>query len=251
MNIKHLLLLFLVLFCATYINIIAESENSIVNFENLFYSIVKIETNKTQKDIIDPDGLVPKKVSYGTGFYVTDYGLILTAAHVVDEESKILNKSIRCTNLATMSSFLSTVVKIDRKKDIALLIDHSTFNKHEHYINLSSLPNINIKENSICYCIGIPNDYQKTDRLLLISLGNIISSSFNLSGHRKIEWRKNVILTSCQVSAGFSGGIVTTDDFIPSGIILGTFEKDEKFYSFARKIKDAQYLIKEYEEDNF
>ena len=240
---KHFILIFL----AIGLFISAKSNNLFKKdgLGDLFKSIVKIRIDTTQKLSVDSAGLVEFKTNYATGFYVTEYGLILTAAHAMEKQSKLQSDSIICTELVSLDEFAAIPLIIDTKNDLALLL-RPRGNKINHFINISNLKINDAKTD--CYCIGVPNELHKSNKIFAISYGKILSFSKNLRGSNKMPYRKNLIFTNCEVISGFSGGLILDANLSPIGLILGALEEKRKTFCFGKSFKYVRKLVNEYEE---
>ena len=219
------------------------------SLEYILKSMVRIQVVTTEELNVEVDGTIQKKFSYGSGFYISKSGLILTAAHVINKASKLCKSPLQGYDFNTNRLSGLTIVFIDYTTDIALLqneyyTSREHFNKNKFFINLNKKTS-SIKKDMTCFCIGFPNEIQKLDGICSLSFGKILSTSKNLPGYKKMMWRKNVLLSSCKVTSGFSGGLVVDSNFLPIGIIIGSHEKKNTSQSIIRKVKDIRKLLDE------
>lgn len=236
---KNPLILVLVLI-TIYIGNLSFSQNTI---DGIAKSLVKIKTYNSDNYSVDRFGVVESEYSYGTGIYISEYGHILTAYHVIEESSSMSTDPYTCTS-HNGEIFTPLYVWHDKNLDIAILLDpnYTGIKTNKNFINLKNISN-NIKKGHQCISFGFPNEIQNVEEILAISTGIIKYVDKNLPGHNKLKYRKNVIVTSSNVIPGFSGGIVTDINMFPIGVILGTYNYSNKKYSFVRNFEEIRDTI--------
>jgi len=214
-------------------------------------SMVKIQVNSTQRLEIDEAELIEKNYSYGSGFYISEDGLILTSTHVINKASRLQDTPIQCVELDSGKTYGLIVIFRDDDSDISLLqnVRYTDFNtKRKDFIHLNASMNV-LRDGVECFCLGVPNELHKYFGIYAISAGKVLRIAIDLAGADKVKSRKKALLTSCEVAAGFSGGLVVDLAFNPLGIILGAVDSKQKKESYARKISDVLSVLKSHHVD--
>ena len=216
----------------------AKSEYSL---EHITKSLVKIKVSNSDALLPDRSGIIESDYSYGTGFYISKDGLILTAKHVLDKRSKFNSDPITCLDMNNNQPFGPIIVFEDKNSDVALLRNPRS-GKIKYFIDIFDDAS-KLKKGLECYCIGFPNEVQNLYKIVSFSLGEIEFIGKNLPGHEKLPYRKKVIVSSCDVVSGFSGGIIIDKYFLPIGLILGSIESNEGTVCFARRINQLRQIL--------
>lgn len=222
-----------------------ESTNSYSSYDRIIKSIVKIQVDESGELDVDANGIVQSDYSLGSGFYISENGLFLTAAHVIAKRTNNISNPISCFDLDRGETFGPDIIFEDKNSDIALLQNpmYTGREKNNYYIDIFSKAS-NIKEGMSCYSIGFPNEVHGYNKIMSISFGKILGIDKNLRGYNKLPYRKKVVISSCEVVSGFSGGIMIDSAFLPIGMILGSIEQKGEKQSFVRRISDIRRVVK-------
>ncbi|MFC1583795.1 serine protease [Candidatus Neomarinimicrobiota bacterium] len=211
--------------------------------------MIKIQVNTTQQLNVDEFGLSEDTHDWGSGFYISEDGMILTAAHVIKRRSPLNREPITCYDPNTKRSFGPIIVYENEDLDIALLQDPLYTldpDKKCKYIRINAKGN-RVRNGDLCYCIGFPAEMNEYNRIFGLSSGYITKSTTNLPGHLKVNWRKNVLTCNCEATTGFSGGILIGSNFEPIGVILAIEEyKGEQTSCIVRRINEINENINEH-----
>ena len=155
------------------------------------------------------------RTNFGTGFFVTDQGYILTAYHILRENDKTLVK------LSDDSKFYSAeIIKVDSMLDLALL----RINKSSHALKFASWDSVPIGL-EVC-SIGF-NMLGGQGAGVKITQG-LINADEGING------LKRFFQLSAEIEKGNSGGPVLS----PDGLVVGLVELKLNALSVAEKIKD-------------
>lgn len=101
--------------------------------ENIFNSLVRIQSQGFQYNWIEPFKPVKETNGIGTGFFINKKGYIVTCAHVIDESLKIL-VSIPSNGLDT---YEADIISFYPEMDIAVL-KINNYKKKINYLNLGN-----------------------------------------------------------------------------------------------------------------
>ena len=214
-------------------------------------SMVKIQVNTATEVEIDSAGIVSDRYSKGSGFYISDKGLILTAAHVISKRNKSRSSSLTCYDNISNKAFSVNIIYENLDLDIAILENTEFTNfknrnrRLKNFVNISKYSKIKPTKNKVL-ALGFPSGLNN-DRhnLFSFSTGEILKFNTSIIGYGKIKSRKDVIVTTSVVHAGFSGGVLLDSNFIPLGLILGSIVDDkqnDRCYakSFERIFRDLE-----------
>ncbi len=217
------------------------------NIEEITTSMVKLRV-LTESDLtVDDAGLMQKNYEWGSGFYISEDGLILTAFHVIENASKSHSDPITCFEPNSGDSRGVWLVYHDKQNDIALLQNEKyTGNKRlKNYINILGRAS-DLKLGISCFCIGFPNEILNYKNSYAISPGVLKAIDKNVKGSDKIPWRRKLLVAECEINSGFSGGLVFDKELLPVGIIIGMYSEGEnKVFALIKRVRDIRIFLKE------
>lgn len=197
-------------------------------------SMVRIEVIGSGGATLDADGLVATEYEYATGFYISEDGHILTAAHSIRDRSKIDESPIACQNVATGETFGVFVVFEDLDADLAVL-KSPLAGGPSSFVDLSQSEAP--MEGRGVYCLGVPDPlHHLSERYTAVSVGSVIAESVDLRGASKMRSRQGALLCDCEASPGLSGGLILDEGLHPIGIILGIVNGEEESGTYARRL---------------
>lgn len=235
---------------AYFLSVFTVCLNAQTNLDVISKSLVKFKVNKTEKLDIDSTSNVQFDFSYGSGFYISKNGLILTAYHVIEKMSPLNKSPISGYDLELNRSFGLTLVFVDKDNDIALL-QNPYFTQRgkekQFYINILNFHK-DINYNAKCICIGFPNCIQEFGQIFALSIGSIINTQTDLDDYKKNKWKKNLIVSSNEVISGFSGGLAVDFKYTPIGMILASGFKQKKSQTYIKSFDIILNSLIDYEE---
>ena len=164
--------------------------------------------------------------SYGSGFLISADGQILTAAHVVNDPASII------VNLANGQKAKASVLKIDKRRDVALLqIDDSK--------KLTDLKTLVLSDSS-------PQEGQNVLVMggafgLPVSASSGIISAVDVSLAKRDK--HTFVLTDAATNPGSSGGPLLNENGLVIGIISKIFSKTGTFSGTAVALPTAELKI--------
>lgn len=212
------------------------------SLEDLTMSLIKIKVANSESMMPDKNGILESEYSHGTGFYISNDGMILTAQHVIDKRSAFNSDPITCLDMTGDQPFGPIIIWEDKKNDVAILQHPNNLKKIKFFIDIFNQAG-KIKKGSTCYCIGFPNEVQNFYKIVSFSVGTIILENTNLPGHEKVHYRKNTVVSSCDVVPGFSGGIIVDESFLPISMIIGSMKNNKQNASFSRRIRQLREIV--------
>ena len=225
--------------------------SQIKSLESLPKCLIRIQVNNTNKLLLDSTGIIEEDYSLGTGFYISEDGLFLTAAHVIKDRNKDNEGSISCYDSNSENPhFVPIVIFEDTKTDIALLqnVNYTNYGKrNKYYFDLKNYNKEANKVNLNIYSFGFPNEFQGYDKITSFSVGKVLEINTDLEGFKKLPERRNVSLSNTVVLAGCSGGIITDFSFNPIGLILGSILQKNKRTTYFKSIYDVKSVLIDYE----
>jgi len=210
--------------------------------------LIKIQVNKTGILSVDTTGLIAEDYSLGTGIYISSDGLIITAAHVIEKRNRNLAGTISCKDNISKENFVPIVIYEDSKNDIAILqnVKYTNYgSKNDYFIDINNIDKQLLIKNNDVIAFGYPNELHGYDKIGSFSVGKIISPNTNLEGYEKIKSRSNVSLADCVVLSGCSGGIITSNSFLPIGIILGSVIDKNKRVTYFKSFGLVKKILSE------
>ena len=211
--------------------------------------LIRIQVYNTNSFEVDSAGLIEGDYSLGSGFYISNDGLFITAAHVIKKRNKDNPAAIKCYDYSSVAGFTVRVIFEDEYSDIALLQNEKYTNfgeTNKYFISMHNNINPKVKKGNEVFAFGYPNSLQGYNRICAFTSGIILQSNTNLNGYKKEKSRANVAIANCEVISGFSGGIITEKNFSPLGIILGSIV-DNKRSTYFRTVANIIKTLNEYE----
>ena len=137
---------------------------------------------------------------FGTGFFVTSDGRLITAYHVVEGASRIIIK------LADGSQYEATVDRIDMQNDLAIL---ETKHYTEEFLELESAKKLSLGQT--VFTLGFPVPEVLGEQIKFT--GGQVSSTSGIQGS------ESVLQITVPIQPGNSGGPLLTEDGKVVGII--------------------------------
>jgi len=221
------------------------------DLESLVKCLIRIKVNKTEIHINDSTEILEEDYSQGTGIYISETGLFITAEHIIRNRNKKSPSPIGCTDNIIEESFGATIIYEDYENDVALLQNpvYTEYHKvNKYFINLNNCSELPTKVGTKIYSFGYPNELRKLNKIYAFSMGKIISKNTDLEGHEVLPYRANVSIADCSVVSGFSGGIITDYDYKPIGLILGSIIEKNRRLTYFKSLAQIKKIMENHDQ---
>ncbi|MCG8454152.1 MAG: serine protease [Spirochaetales bacterium] len=178
-------------------------------------------------------------VFLGTAFLVHEEGYLLTAAHLIGNESDDLlvapakdPDEFSALSLDQVAALAVTTVAVDRVHNVALLrfVRNIQVDAPDHL--LGSIDNVSLGDSVLGF--GFPFGHQDLHNLAVQR--GMVSSKASLGNGTRL------LLVDCMIHDGMSGGpLVAVQDGRAVGILVGRFTPDDEGGDFARGTDHPDY----------
>ena len=125
-------------------------------FNNLIQSMVVVKADVSDEATIDEEGLVEEAVQLGSGFYITEDGLILTAFHNIRKAATRPYRRIFIRPYDQSTFIGAYIVEVFEDADLALLRDARMEPPELKYVDI--FEEVEINEGMSLYAMGFPAD---------------------------------------------------------------------------------------------
>lgn len=180
--------------------LIADKQTQYDNYSISLSRFEKSDSDITYDSYFNSVVIVSTKQEYGSGFFISGNGYIITNEHVVGASSKVK------VSLYNKTELLAHVIKVDKEKDLALLKVSGT---NYPFFKIENTTNVKVGDRVIA--IGTPKDLTWT-----VTEG-IVSAV-----------RGSIIQTDTALNKGNSGGpLINIKTGKVAGVVKGGLENSE------------------------
>lgn len=183
--------------------------------------------------------LIVTDTGIGSGFVISDEGLIVTNYHVVDDAKSIaviFKPSVEGVVPTKADAVSASLVRVDQKSDLAL-IKAGRKPSTAAPIRLGTLSNVAVGAD--VFAIGHPTGEAWTFTKGVVSQ---LRRNYQWRTESGIEHRATVIQTQTPINPGNSGGPLIDSE---TGVLVGvnSFKSDGEGLNYAVSVEDVQRLL--------
>jgi len=183
--------------------------------------------------------LIVTDTGIGSGFLISNEGLIVTNYHVIDDANSIaviFKPSVEGATPTKKDAVSASVVRVDQKSDLAL-IKVSRGPQTTTPISLGSLANVSVGAD--VFAIGHPTGEAWTFTKGVVSQ---LRRNYQWRTESGIEHSATVIQTQTPINPGNSGGPLIDSE---TGVLIGvnSFKSDGEGLNYAVSVEDVQRIL--------
>lgn len=183
--------------------------------------------------------LIVTDTGIGSGFLISNEGLIVTNYHVIDDAKSIaviFKPSVEGTTPTKTDAVSASVIRVDQKSDLAL-IKVSRRPSTTMPISLGSLANVSVGAD--VFAIGHPTGEAWTFTKGVVSQ---LRRDYRWRTESGIEHSATVIQTQTPINPGNSGGPLIDSE---TGVLVGvnSFKSDGEGLNYAVSVEDVRRIL--------